>query len=82
MRIRNNEDLRQFENALRQCRKPVWVVTPSGKQYNLKDEKERAAGLSSMMRDNDYDEPEVFTCCIEDEMLIFGYIEEYRKRAA
>ena len=82
MKIRNEEDLRKFEKIIDQCAKPVWIVTPSGEQFNLKNPLEREHGLSHMICKKDYEEPEVYTSCTEDEMLMFGFIEDGLKLAA
>ena len=82
MRIRDKEDLKRFEETINQCRKPVWIVTPSGEQYNLKNPAQRAKGLACMQCKNEYEEPEVFALCAEDEMVLFGYIESCLSKAA
>ncbi len=82
MKIRNMEELKRFEEVVDQCAKTVWIVTASGEQFNLKKASERSLGLSRMLCTKEYEEPEVFTNCVEDEMLMFDFIESSRKSAA
>ena len=78
MWIKNKNDLKRFEETIGRCSKSVWIVTPAGEQFNLKDPKEMYKGLYCMMNANEYEEPEVFANCAEDEMLLFDYIESGR----
>ena len=52
------------------------IVTVDGNTFDLKEPVERAKGLSFMLEAKDYNEPEVFTNCHEDEMLMFEYLEQ------
>ncbi len=81
MTIRNDEEMRMFENAIDRCRKPVWLVTSEGKQYNLKDSEEYRQGITRILNAREYEEPELFTSCIEDEMILFEFFT-WRKQAA
>ena len=74
MKIRNNEELRMFERTIVECRSAVWLVTPDGKQYNLKNPMERYQGIGKLIHGNDMEEPEIFASCHEDEMKLFGFI--------
>ncbi len=78
MKIRNMQELKKFEEIVDQCKKTVWIVTPSGEQYDLKNPSERYLGLDRMICMHEYEEPEVFTNCTADEMLMFGFIENCR----
>ena len=80
MWINNTEDIKRFEDTIDQCRKSVIVVTMSGAKYDLKKSEERNDGIFSMLNVKEYEEPEVFAGCPEDEMLLFDYLEN-RKAA-
>ena len=56
--------------------KAVMIVTVDGNTFDLKEPVERAKGLPFMLEAKDYNEPEVFTNCHEDEMLMFEYLEQ------
>ena len=81
MTIRNNEEKKMFENAIDRCRKTVWLITPEGEQFDLKTPTGRAQGFTKMMNAKDYEEPELFTSCLEDEMTIFDFFN-WRSQAA
>jgi hypothetical protein len=81
MTIRNDDEMRMFENAIDRCRKPVWLVTAEGRQYNLKVPAEHSQGITRMLNAKDYEEPELFTSCIEDEMILFEFFA-WRKQVA
>ena len=77
MTIRNIEEKMMFENAIDNCRKTVWLVTPEGKQYDLKTPDGRDQGIAIMESAKGYEEPELFTTCVEDEMRIFEFLRNY-----
>lgn len=81
MKITSSEEIRMFENAIDHCHKAVFLVTPDGKQYDLKTPAGRLQGLTSMLDAPDYAEPELFTTCYEDEMVMFDFIAESRQAA-
>ena len=72
MKICNKNDLRLFEDVLEQCEHPVLVLTPCGRQFDLKDPMEKYAGMASLLGGED---PELFASSREDEMRLFRYIE-------
>ena len=81
MTIRNHEEMRMFENAIDRCRKTVWLITPDGAQYDLKTPTGRSQGLARLLNAKEYEDPELFTSCIEDEMTIFDFFN-WRSQAA
>lgn len=81
MTIRNDAEMKMFENAIDRCQKSVWLVTPEGKQYDLKVPAQHTQGITRMLNARDYEEPELFTSCIEDEMILFEFFA-WRRQAA
>ena len=79
MKIRNNDELKLFEETLDHCHASVLVVTPDGDQYDLKEPAGRFLGIAEMLRENDWDEPELFTTAREDEMLFFRMLQDLEK---
>ena len=82
MKIRNNDELKLFEETLDRCRSSVLVVTHDGKQYDLKESDGRFLGIAEMLRENEWNEPELFTTSCEDEMQFFGMLQNYEKESA
>ena len=82
MKIRNNDELKLLEETLDRCHSSVMVVTPRGDQYDLSDPAERPLGIAAMLRDNGWNEPEVFTSSREDEMQFFRLLGELEKKSA
>ena len=76
MKIRNNEELKLFEETLDRCHSSVLVVAPDGTQYDLKEPDGYILGIAEMLRENEYDEPELFTTSHEDEMQFFGMLQK------
>ena len=74
MTIRTSNELKMFEKAIDNCRMSVLLVTPDGKQYDLKTPAGRYQGIARMLENGSRTEPELFTNCIEDEMTIFGFL--------
>ena len=77
MTIRNNEEKEMFENAIDRCQQAVWLITPEGRQYDLKTPDGRDQGIAIMESARGYQEPELFTTCFEDEMKIFEFLRNY-----
>ena len=82
MKIRNNEELKLFEETLDRCEASVLVVTAQGNQYDMKDPMQRSLGLAAMIREEGYYEPEVFTSNTADEMKLFGFLNAAEKLSA
>lgn len=74
MTIRNNKELELFEETIDKCSRPIWLISPFGKQYDLKNPMERILGIAEMLKSEGAEEPELFTSCYEDEMNIFAFI--------
>jgi len=82
MKIRNNDELKMFEETLDRCEASVLVVTAQGDQYDLKDPAQRYLGIAEMLRENGSDEPELFTSSCADEMRLFGFLTAIDSKAA
>lgn len=82
MKIRNNDELKLFEETLDRCDTSVLVLTAQGDQYDLKDPMQRYLGIAQMIGEKEDDEPEVFTSSSEDEMKLFGYLYSVDQKTA
>lgn len=82
MKIRNNEELKLFEETLDRCSASVLVVTPRGDQYDLKDPMQRCLGIAEMIREDGTEEPELFASSSEDEMQLFSFLDAVEKKIA
>ena len=82
MMIRNNNELKLFEETLDRCAASVLVVTAQGNQYDLKDPAQRYLGIAEMLRDNGWQEPELFASSGNDEALLLGYLNTVSAEAA
>lgn len=81
MTIRNNKELALFEETLDRCSRTILLVSPLGKQYDLKNPIERCLGIAEMLRSDGAEEPELFTFCHEDEMNLFDFLAAQRAAA-
>ena len=82
MKIRNNEELKLFEETLDRCDASVLVVTAQGDQYDLKDPAQRYLGISEMLRGEGINEPELFASSYRDEMKLFEYLRTVDSKVA
>lgn len=82
MKIRNNDELKLFEETLDRCSASVLVVTPQGNQYDLTDPAQRYLGIAEMLREGGEAEPEVFTSSPADDMQFFDYLNTVEKISA
>ena len=78
MKIRNEAEREMFEKTIDRCHKTIWLVTPHGDSYDLKKPAERCVGIAEMVNATEYDEPEIFASCYEDEMVMFEFISAQR----
>ena len=74
MKIRNEAERAMFEETIDRCHRTIWLITPRGENYDLKNPVDRCVGIAKMVTATDYDEPEIFTSCCEDEMMMFEFI--------
>ncbi len=81
MLIRTEQDIIPFENAVKKCRRPVWLVSPDGEYYNLKNIQEFYLGIAKLLKDK-HGEMEIFTSCFEDEKIMMDFYENHVRHAA
>ena len=82
MKIRNNDELKLFEETLDRCSASVMVVTQQGDQYDLADPAQRYLGIAEMLSKDGYEEPELFASSGKDEALFFDYLNAVEKKTA
>ena len=82
MKIRNNDELKLFEETLDRCEASVLVVTAQGDQYDMKDPAQRILGIAELLRGDGFSEPELFASSRRDEMKLFEYLNAVEKPAA
>ena len=82
MKIRNNNELKLFEETLDRCDASVWVVTAQGDQYDLKDPAQRYMGIAALLSESGVNEPELFASSYKDEMKFFNYLNTVDKMIA
>ena len=82
MKIRNNDELKLFEETLDRCDASVLVVTAQGDQYDLKDPTQRYLGITAMLSGEGINEPELFASSYKDEMKFFDYLTRVEAMAA
>ena len=69
MRIRTENELKEFNAALDRCEGPVWVIGPAGEQYNLKEAGEYSQGISRLL-EGESNQFGIFTGCYRDDMVM------------
>lgn len=74
MKIRNEKERAMFENTIDRCHRTIWLVTANGNNYDLKKPAERSLGIAEMVNATEYDEPELYVSCVEDEMTVFEFL--------
>ena len=82
MKIRNNEELKLFEQALDRCEASVLLVTQQGEQYDLADPAQRYLGIAELLSKTGCEEPELFASSAKDEMEFFRYLATVEKKSA
>ena len=72
MRTRTENDVRKFNEALDRCRRPVFLVSADGAQYNMKSANDYYTGMGRWIHDS-HDEMEIFTSCFEDAGVMMDF---------
>lgn len=75
MTINNEKELKLFESTIESCTDPVWLVTSTGKQYDLKNPMEYRTGMSILLDETD---PEIYAYSREDMNRLYHYFEMVR----
>ena len=72
MKIRTRQDIEAFQTAVDQCTNTVWLMSASGEQYNMKNDKEWGKGLSRLLND-EKDEVEIYASNYHDESVMMNF---------
>ena len=72
MKNRTENDVREFNEAIAKCVRPVWLVSSEGKTYNMKSAEEHDEAMARWIKDTN-DEMEIFTCTYEDEAVMMNF---------
>ena len=72
MRNRTENDVRKFSEALDRCRRPVFLVSADGTQYNMKSGNDYYSGMGRWINDT-RGEMEIFTSCFDDEAVMMDF---------
>ena len=75
MTIKTQKELALFESTIDSCKDPVWLVTSTGKQYDLKNPMEYHTGMSILLDETD---PEIYAYSREDMSRLYHYFEMVR----
>lgn len=75
MKIRTENEIREFNEALDRCTSPVWLMGPNDEYYNLKAADEYARGMSRLMG-TDNDQLGIFTSSYTDEAVMVGICQK------
>ena len=80
MTNRTENEVRNFNEAINKCRMPVFLVSSDGTEYNMKSAAQNKAGMARWIKDRS-NEMEIYTCDLEDEMIMMNYLLNANKAA-
>lgn len=75
MMNRTENEVRKFDAAINECKRPVWLVSSEGTAYNMKSAAEHDAAMAKWINDTN-DEMEIFTNSCEDEAVMMSFWQE------
>ncbi|MDO5455488.1 MAG: hypothetical protein Q4F25_01075 [Eubacteriales bacterium] len=78
MKLINKEQINAFEKAVNECSNSVWLVSDSGKWYDMKSETEKKEGMAEMAEAFDM---ELFASNYEDELTMMKFYRTYMMAA-
>ena len=77
MKIKDNNTLQAFEKAIDKCEEAVFLVTPGGQSFNLKNPMEKYEGIGRLLEDED-EQMELFANDDQDEAILFDFFRQYQ----
>ena len=77
MKIKDTDTLQAFEKAIDKCEEAVFLLTPDGQQFNLKNPMEKYEGIGRLLEDED-EQMELFTNDGQDEAVLFDFFRQYQ----
>ena len=80
MTTRTENEVRIFNEAINKCRMPVFLISSDGTEYNMKSADQNKAGMARWIKDRN-NEMEIYTCDLEDEMIMTNYLLNENKAA-
>ena len=75
MKITTANEIREFNAALANCKKEVWLMGPNDESFNMKNEEEYIEGMLKLTEGNG-DQFGIFTTSYEDEAAMIGICEK------
>ena len=75
MKITTANEIREFNAALANCKKEVWLMGPNDESFNMKNEDEYIEGIIRLTEGHD-EQLGIFTTSYEDEMTMMNYFEQ------
>ena len=72
MKIRTENDIKEFNAALEKCKHPVLLMGRNDEIYNMKNEEEYIEGILRLT-EGDGDQLGIFTASYEDEMTMTDF---------
>ena len=75
MKNRTENEVRKFDAAISECKRPVWLVTADGTYYNMKAAEEHDTAMAKWINDVN-DEIEIFASSREDEAVLMGFWQQ------
>ncbi|MDO5133888.1 MAG: hypothetical protein Q4D81_13060 [Eubacteriales bacterium] len=72
MKYKTENEVREFDTAINECRRPVWLVSADGTYFNMKSAEEHDAAMAKWINDVN-DEMEIFASSREDEAILMGF---------
>ena len=76
MKNRTENDVRNFNEAIDKCTRPVWLVSSDGTYYNMKSAEEHNVAMAKWINDVN-DEMEIFTSTYEDEVVMIDFWRQF-----
>ena len=80
MKNRTENEVAKFNEAIKECKRPVWLVSSDGTFYNMKSAKEHDIAMAQWIGDEN-DEMEIFTSSYEDEAVMMGFWQQLHAAA-
>ena len=75
MKITTANEIREFNAALANCKKEVWLMGPNDESFNMKNEEEYIEGVIRLTEGHD-EQLGIFTASYEDEMTMMSFLEK------
>lgn len=80
MKLRTENDIESFKQAIGKCSNSVWLESVHGEKYDLKSTMSQYLGIAALLQDEN-EELELFANNTRDQYILMDFLDGLKKAA-